>query len=343
MKNFTDIEQRVLNRIQKDWLITENPYKPLSDELHLNEDELIQIIDNLKKEKIIREISGIFNAAGLGYESSLIAFAVPENNIEKAAGIINAHSGISHNYLRDHRYSIWFTLTVNKKRSIEKETEELAEKCDVKDFLILKNEKLFKIGVMFHISEEDSNADSYETNPAFQDNGHYPFGELSKEQKKAVCILQTDLPLMTRPFKYLIEKLNINIDEKKVLKLGEAFKEQGIMRRYSAIIKHSKAGYNFNAMTAWKFNNADDTEIIKIFSKIPNVSHLYFRTVYPGKWEHGLFAMIHARTGDELNKIIKTIEVNSGMKDYLVLNSLKEFKKRRVKYFEEEFIKKNLL
>jgi siroheme decarboxylase len=333
IQNLSDAEKCILNRIQKDWLITEAPFKKLSEELNIDEDKLIRTIDDLKQKKIIRDISAIFNAAGLGYESALIAFEVSNEKIENAVSIINTHQGVSHNYLRDNKYNIWFTLAVNRKTSLQREVEILAEKLKVKDFLILKNERLFKIGVMFDIGESD-NAEETINNTNNKLNHH--FRELSLEEEKAIHILQMDLPLVKRPFKRLIEKVNPDIDEKSVVQIGEALKKDNIMRRYSAIVKHTEAGYKANAMTAWKLKDYNDSKIIQLFSSVKNISHLYLRTVYPAKWEYGLFAMIHAKTEEELAIVIKKLEMQSGIMDYLVLHSLKEFKKKRIKYFSEE-------
>ena len=106
------------------------------------------------------------------------------------------------------------------------------------------------------------------------------------------------------------------------------------MRRYAAVLRHRKAGYTSNAMTAWKTGENFNPDIF--INKRP-ITHLYLRTTYPGKWEYPLFAMIHARSDDELKGIVNDLSKESGIDDYLVLNSLREFKKTRVQYFSEEF------
>ncbi len=331
MRKFTEIEKSILNRIQKDWKISEMPFKEIAKGMNIDEDVLIRYIDDLKKENIIREISAIFNASSLGYESALIAFEVPEPNVQRAAIVINEHSGVSHNYLRDNKYNLWFTLTL-RERSFEEEVKSIAGKVKAKNYLILKNERLFKIGVMLNIGE-DSNAGVNEIIPSDK------IRNLTEKEKKAVYVLQTDLPLESRPFLKIIERLLLDIDEKSVVQTGEALKREGIMRRYGAVLRHANAGYFFNAMTAWDIRDKNDTDIIKVFSPVQNISHLYRRKIFPGKWEYGLFAMIHAGSNEELNSIIEKLEQESGIKDYLVLNSIKEFKKKRVKYFTEEFEK----
>ncbi|MDY6935063.1 MAG: hypothetical protein SVZ03_12685 [Spirochaetota bacterium] len=340
MNTYTIIEQKILNRIQKDCKITETPFEELANEIGINEDELLSAVSRLKKDGIIRDISAIFNASMLGYHSSLIAFEVSDSDVESASMIINEHPGVSHNYLRDHKYNIWFTITIDNTAPIEKEVSIIAERCRAEDFLILKNKQLLKIGLMLEVGDCGDGNESTDVEYTLHNENEKLLSEgISEEEKRAIYLLQMDLPLMHRPFKYLIHSNNIDIDEESLILMGERFKREGIMRRYSAILRHNRAGYNANAMTVWKTDSIqDDKEIASIFSSIPNISHLYLRTVYPGKWEYPLFAMIHAKTSLELNGIIKRLEERSGIRDYLVLNTLREFKKKRVKLFQNNYI-----
>lgn len=106
------------------------------------------------------------------------------------------------------------------------------------------------------------------------------------------------------------------------------------MRRYAAVLRHRSAGFTANAMTAWKTGEDFNDEA---FRECGAISHLYYRTIYPGRWEHPLFAMIHAKSKDELDGIIKDLSQKSGITDYLSLESIREFKKKRVTYFSDEF------
>ena len=64
----------------------------------------------LLDERIIREITPIFDTRALGYESMLVAAKVDAENPHRAAKIINSHPGVSHNYLRTHEFNLWFTI-----------------------------------------------------------------------------------------------------------------------------------------------------------------------------------------------------------------------------------------
>jgi DNA-binding Lrp family transcriptional regulator len=327
---FTDKEARVLNRVQKGIPAVSKPFLEIGKDTSLNEDEVLDIISNLKESGVIRNISGIFDGEKLGYYLSLVAFEIPEGKIEEAATVINSHPGVSHNYLRDHKYNIWFTLAEENKESFNTSVSVLASKSSAKDYLVLRNEKLLKIGVYLNIGNRDD----------FDCRGDQPdrpidISDISDEfSREAVFLLQNDLPLVKNPFKKILEAGKIIRDEQQLLSYFSQFINAKVMRRYAAVLRHRSAGYRANAMTAWKPKDSSD---MNFFKESKSVSHLYFRTIHPGRWEHPLFAMVHAKSNEELKNIIDELSQVSGIKDFLVLSSIKEFKKKRVKYFSEEF------
>jgi DNA-binding Lrp family transcriptional regulator len=337
---FTDIESQVLHRIQRDIPITEDPFRDIAEELRIEEPLLRRTLHELKEGGIIRDISAILNIGRLGYDSSLIAFTVPAENVSRAAEIISSHPGVSHNYLRKHCFNIWFTLAVPGGESLEQNAEILKNLCGAEDMLILRNRKLLKIGVILDVGATGDDDNSTDSVPAGVTGtvDHAPEEGLSPEEKEAVRILQHDIPLTPRPFRDILENEKSALTEKTLVDIGNGLKRRGIIRRYSAVLRHRTTGYGINAMTAWKPDRPiTDETIMAVFGSVQHISHLYLRDTYPGKWEHPLFAMIHARTEEELDEIISGLNEKSGITDYLVLHSLKEFKKERVKYFSHRF------
>jgi DNA-binding Lrp family transcriptional regulator len=328
--DFSEKDARVLNRVQMGIPCASEPFRVIAEEIGLTEDEVLETVTRLKKNKIIRNISGIFNGKRLGYFLSLVAFEVPVEKVDAAAEIISSHPGVSHNYLRNHRYNIWFTLAEESEEDFERTVSVLAVKAEATDSLVLKNEQLLKIGVFLNIGDnEDANDITAPLSPEYAS-----YLELDETAKDAVILLQQDLPVERSPFKIIAQRGEYLQTEDQLLSYFLAFIESGIMRRYAAVLKHRSAGYTANAMTAWK---SDELTDLDFFVNEKSISHLYMRTVYPGRWEHPLFAMIHAKSKKELNSIIKDLSEKSGITDYLALESLKEFKKKRVTYFSEEF------
>lgn len=326
--DFTRAETLVLNRVQKGIPCSREPYRAMGDELGISEGEVIDTVISLREKNVIRNISGIFNGKELGYFLSLVAFQVPEDKIEQAGAVISSHPGVSHNYLRSHKYNFWFTLAEVSEADFNKTVSVLAAKSGADDFLVLRNEKLLKIGVFLNVGDSD---DEYRVDGA-KESG--VFAELDDTAKDAVRLLQIDLPSDPKPFDKIAEEGRYIHGAPQLLTYFSQFIAGGVMRRYAAVLRHRSAGFTANAMTAWKTGEDFNDEA---FSECGAISHLYYRTIYPGRWEHPLFAMIHAKSKDELDGIIKDLSQKSGITDYLSLESIREFKKKRVTYFSDEF------
>ena len=334
MAEYSEKESKVLNRVQQELPLVYMPWHQVAGDLGLTPDDVMDIVTKYRDEGIIRNIAGIFSAEKLGYDISLVAFCVPDEKVAKAAEIINAHPGVSHNYLRDHRYNIWFTLAVPPSTSLQNESARMADQAGAADHLLLRNERMMKLGVKLAVGDGEipSENKSHKDNPVNKGARN-----LNEREKEAVRLLQHDLPVDNRPFARLIGDNNTDMQEDELLDLANGLREDGIMRGFRAVLRHRNAGYTANAMTAWKLNAGTQMdEVQEVFGKEPSISHLYLRTVYPGRWEYPLFAMIHARSDDELTAIIHGLEERSGLHNYQVLRSLREFKKERVKYFNKD-------
>ena len=331
---FTPQQEKILNAIQSPLPFVQRPFLVLEKELGIPEEEIINDLITLKQDGVIRNIAGIFNGESLGYKLSLVTFKVPVDQIDKAASLINSHPGVSHNYLRDHEYNIWFTIAEENTEYLTRSIDVLAKKCGADSHLVMKNEKLIKIGVKLFIGDADKNE---APNNTFIQMKQTEIEPLEEHEKEAVRLLQKDMPLTIRPFKELAAESILSEDD--FIETAAVLEENGIMRRYAAVLRHVKAGYSSNAMTAWKFNATDEDKAVAVFANEQAVTHLYIRTLYPGKWEYPLFAMIHAKSDGELNDLIQKLSDGSQLDDKLVLRSLKEFKKKRVIYFSPEFEK----
>jgi DNA-binding Lrp family transcriptional regulator len=332
MQGFTERQITVLNAVQRSFPLTARPFLELEKEISIPETELIDTVRALKNDGVIRNIAGIFNGESLGYSLSLVAFSVPDDRVETAAAIINTHPGVSHNYLRGHHYNIWFTLAEDTPENFRKSVDILARRTGAESHLVLRNERLYKIGFRLAIGDE-------EPLPQAENQAPRVFtGILGDGEKRAVYLLQQDMPLTEHPFAELAATGSLTEDQR--ISIAASLLEKGVMRRYSAVLRHQRAGYRHNAMTAWKFPEGCDIDAsVSHFAAEQAVTHLYTRTLYPGQWEYPLFAMIHARSEDGLNGIINRLSEVSGLTDRLVLRSIKEFKKQKVMYYSPDFQK----
>lgn len=332
--DFSNNEALILNHIQRSFPLVRRPFAAIGEFLDISESEVMAIIADLKNRRVIRNIAAIFNPQSLGYTMGLVGITVPPSGVDQAASVINAHPGVSHNYLRDHRYNIWFTLAEQSQASFDASVDILNDAAGASDSLILKTEQVFKIGVKLAVDGR-TKADNGKTEAVFHPS---PGAEkLTVEEKSGIILLQQDLPVVSQPFSALASGHG-SMSENRLLELAASLQQKGTMRRYAAVLRHMKAGFTHNAMTVWKLSG-NDTSPLNAFLWEDAVSHLYNRTVYPGKWEYPLFAMIHAKSASALEDVVHRLSRESGIRDYQVLRSLREFKKQRVVYFSDQFDK----
>ncbi len=148
--------------------------------------------------------------------------------------------------------------------------------------------------------------------------------------EKIISLLQKDIPVDPRPFKIMADLLGIYEDE--FLNRIEAMIQNGVIRRFGATLYHQEAGFSANAMVVWIIPEEKIDETGHIMAKFKEVTHCYHRI--PQKdWKYNLYTMIHGDTREECYDIAKKISDKTGMKQYTLLFSEKEFKKTSMEYF----------
>ncbi len=324
------LAKEILSILQKDFPLTKRPFLEIAKRFNSDEESIIKIIKEQKEKKIIRQISPIFDTKKLGYHSTLVAFKVDKQDIDYAVKIINSHPGVSHNYERDHEFNIWFTLALpnNSKFGLEKSVEILASLTYAKEYIILPTIKLFKIAVKLDVTGKEAQKEKIEQKKSKKIT-------LTPLHKKIIYHAQNDIEIISKPFEKIVKKLHIDYDT--FFNYLEELKEAGVMRRFAAILNHRKAGFNANAMAVWDIDEKDADTIGKKVAEFSAVSHCYLRPKYKN-WHYNLFSMIHAKTKEEANSIIKDIAKEIEFKDKRALYSTKEFKKVRLKYFTSAFL-----
>src|SRR5205823_12437731 len=104
--------------LQGSFELVERPFARVGELAGISEAEVMARVQRLLDERIIREITPIFDTRALGYRSMLVAAKVDSEYPHRAAQFINTHPGVTHNYLRDHEFNLWFTIAVEPKRQL---------------------------------------------------------------------------------------------------------------------------------------------------------------------------------------------------------------------------------
>ena len=140
-----------MNEIQSDFPISSRPYHDVAKRLNLTEEKVIEAVRRLKDKGIIRRIGGNFHSRRLNFVSTLCAAKVPEDRIDMFVEVVNDYPGVTHNYLRNNRYNIWFTFIAENMTNIQNALGEISEKTGITEILNLPAKKMFKIKVDFEV------------------------------------------------------------------------------------------------------------------------------------------------------------------------------------------------
>ena len=149
-------------------------------------------------------------------------------------------------------------------------------------------------------------------------------------ERRIIRHLQGDLPLTSKPFAVLASR--VGISEEELLERIKLQKEKGVLRRLGANLNPQLAGFRANVLIAWNVPDDRMDEIGPLMASFREVSHCYERRTQ-GKWKYNLFTMIHGKSREDCQGILRAITENTGIQDYVSLVTLKEYRKTSPEYF----------
>lgn len=147
------LDKRLLDIIQSNFPLTSRPYAEIGSQLGLTEAETLAHVRALRQRGLIRRLGANFQSAKLGFRSTLCAARVPPEKLEAFTAEINAHAGITHNYLRDHSYNVWFSYIGPSWDEVCATLEAISERTGIA-ILNLPATRLYKIRVDFPMEEK---------------------------------------------------------------------------------------------------------------------------------------------------------------------------------------------
>lgn len=337
-----DMRTAVLGAIQSGFPIEHDPYGMLASRLGFAWHDVLEAVANLRHDGSIRRIGASFSSEKLGYRSALCALSVPGDvaAIDRAAEIVGSYPQVTHCYLRDdERYNLWFTLIEQGAGGLERLAEELCACTGRPDLLLLPATAIYKIRVDFGPSTRDStreqNACESEANAVAPFDAGNPF-ELELVRWAQGDIAGTDTLPNPEPFATAAREMSIRlgetVDEERIIARLKEFKTSGVIRRFGAMVAHRRIGYAFNGMAVWDMPESNLDRVGALLARLHFVSHCYAR-LRTETWPYSLYAMVHARTQDELDDYIATAGRLADGRPRVLL-STKEYKKSSMRYFE---------
>ncbi len=328
-----DLDKRLLNLMQGQFPIAPRPYQHVAGQAQITEDEAMARVRRLLDERIIRQVTPIFDTRALGYSSMLVAAKVDPENPWRAANIINAHPGVSHNYLRNHEFNIWFTIATepDSPLGLDGTLEVLAGIAGAESVRQLPTLKLFKIRMDLEMEAGTDALAKAAQAVAPAETEPQPYDEFDKAVIRA---LQGDLPVIPEPYAPAAQELGIAQSE--LLSHLDGMRERRLLRRVAAILFHRRAGFSANGMGVWKIPDDRILELGMRMASFRGISHCYQRPTYQD-WPYSVFTMAHGRSKEECDAILDSIAADTGIEERATLYSSTEFKKIRLLYFTGDY------
>jgi DNA-binding Lrp family transcriptional regulator len=328
-----ELDKKLLNLLQGKFPLEPRPFARVAELAQVSEDEVLARTQRLLDERIIRQVTPIFDTRALGYKSMLVAAKIDPEHPHRAAKVVNAHPGVSHNYLRNHEFNLWFTIATepDSKLGLEGTLEVLAAEAGAESIRQLPTLKLFKIrmdlemeGDTKALAKAAEAAEPAETEPQ-------PYDELDVA---VIRELQGDMPVVPEPYAPTAQALGM--PQEKLLAHLAGMQERKLLRRVAAILYHRRAGFSANGMGVWRVPDDQIMELGPRMAAYRGISHCYQRPTYED-WPYSVFTMAHGRSKEECDAILDAIAEETGIEDRATLYSSTEFKKIRLLYFTEEF------
>jgi siroheme decarboxylase len=330
-----ETDKRLANLLQSSFPVEAEPFALIAEEAELSADEVMARTQRLLDERIIREITPIFDTRALGYASMLVAARVDAEHPHRAAAIINSHPGVSHNYLRTHEFNLWFTIATppDSRLGLDGTLEVLQRLTGAESIRQLPTLRLFKINMNLEMEKgTEALAAAVDDSPP-RELERQPYDELDIAVIRA---LQGPMAVVDRPYDQAAAEVGMATED--FLEHLRGMVGRKLLRRVAAILYHRRAGFSANGMGVWRVPEEDILEVGARMAAVRGISHCYQRPTYPD-WPYSVFTMAHGRSKEECDAILDAIADEHDLhgEDRAVLYSSTEFKKVRLHYFTDDY------
>ncbi len=312
MQEVDQRDRELLIALQGEIPVTSTPFAIVGQQIEMSEKEVLKRAEKLKRAGILRRISIVFNTRAVGYTTCLVAARVREEHVDRAASTINLHPGVFQNYRRNHDYSLWFTLALppDSALGIERTVDILAAEAGCEATRLFPTLRLF--------------------GPEGESDEEIAPMTLDAEEIEFVKLLQSEIPLQTRPFDSLARRAGF--PEERFFEAVLRFRDRGQIRRLVATVQQRKTTFQTNAMSVWSVPEEKVEEFARELAANPAVLRCYVRPSYPD-WPYNVFATILTRSVDECEAIVHEVSEASGITETSTLFPTREYKNTRVVLF----------
>lgn len=317
---------RLLNDYQQSFPLVTRPFHHIAGELKVSPEAVLREMTLLLADRTISRIGPVFRPNTIG-ASTLAAMAVPEAELEAAAGLVNAYPEVNHNYEREHRLNLWFVITAGSQLDIRRVLTDIRIRTGYQ-VISLPLVRDYHIDLGFALNGDGPDM---RRRLAKAPSAPVPIF-VSERDLRLIRVLQHGLPLVERPYRECGRFAHLS--ETDTINAVRGLQESGVVKRFGVVVRHHELGYRANAMVAWTLPDAEADEVGWRLGACADVTLCYRRRPAPPAWTHNLFCMIHGKVRTQVLERIESLTCHFGLSDVPrdVLFSRRRFKQRGAVY-----------
>jgi siroheme decarboxylase len=322
MNDLDGRDRDLLVAMQGEIPLISTPFAGVGQNIDMSEKEVLKRCARLRKLGVLGSISCQFDSRQLGYRTALVAISLPDDQMERAASLINLHPGVTQNYQRNHELNLWFTLAVapDSRLGLDRTIDTLAAET------LTERVRRFPALRQFRSDSADG-VESFD-----EESG--PSGDpLTEEEIVLVRLLQGDLPMQPRPFEVLARMHSIEPDI--VMEALQRFVASRRLRRLTATVQLRRPGFGASALGVWKVPEERIDEVGPWLVLQKGISQCFVRPTYED-WPFNLFTPIHGRSVDECEGFLNDLAAEASIDEVRALFPVREFKRGRLQLFSPE-------
>ena len=147
----SEFDKTILNAVQEDFPLVPRPFAALAEQLHTDENSLLERLQTLKEQGYLRRLGAYFDSDELGYYGTLVALRVEPSKLRSVIESVNRYEGVTHNYEREGEYNLWFTVQSSSEQKYRELLDKFRELPGVERMMDLRSEKKYKVRVQFRL------------------------------------------------------------------------------------------------------------------------------------------------------------------------------------------------
>ena len=326
-----DLTEKLLNDFQRNFPLNPMPFEQIALALNTSTEVVIEKLKELQARGAVSRVGPVFSPNTVGV-STLAAMAVPADELEQVAKLVNAYEQVNHNYEREHSFNLWFVATADNQDTLQNTLSSIEKQTGYK-VLSLPLLKEYHIDLGFRMDLKDrSDIDEVDSTIPKPTTDILSAEAQLASAEDLIEVIQSGLPLVARPYQEIAQRLGWS--EQMVIEKLKTMIDGGIIKRLGIVVRHHELGYRANAMVVWDVADDQVDQLGQQLGIQDCVTLCYQRPRMLPEWPYNLFCMVHGRNREEVLECIDTMTEGLGLEKtpHTVLFSGRRFKQRGAIY-----------